>query len=209
MNQRIKLKRLIEGVVSQMLEQEEPVATDDSNDGIDLGEPASNNDEGGLDLDSVDSEAGSGGEGELGLDDTATDETGLEGDVDNIGSGGGGSGGLNLGSGGGSGADAFNTDSSKIDSAESEDEPGQEPTSLEPGETLIPDDPVQTVLDQAFELSQQTGDDQLILNTVKSSIQDYFSDFEEAAPVVQSLWQTEDPILRVVARKLLLFIKGN
>jgi len=58
-------------------------------------------------------------------------------------------------------------------------------------------------------LRGETGDHQLILNSVKASIQDYFANPDDAEEVITGLWDTDDALLRVVARKLLLFIKGN
>ena len=39
-------------------------------------------------------------------------------------------------------------------------------------------------------------------------MQKYFDDFDDATPIIKSLWDTESVVLRDVARRLLLFIKG-
>lgn len=70
-------------------------------------------------------------------------------------------------------------------------------------------DPVQAVVGIAKDLRTKTGDAQQILNTVKAAIQERFANYDDAAYVIQYLWDTNEPVLQVVARKLILFIKGQ
>jgi len=81
-------------------------------------------------------------------------------------------------------------------------------TTVGPEDVEMPDDPVMAVADEAIELLKITRQPNVILKSVKSSLQKYFSDFEEATPVIKVLWDSEDPTLRDVARRLLLFIRG-
>lgn len=195
------LKLFIESVVSNLLEEEEGKTENDTD------APAAETDdtEGGLDLD-IGNASGDAGDG-LDLSDTedeSAESLGGESEdfADSSGSSGGG---LDLGAGGGSGGDPFSIEGSSGESGSTE---GEE-TPLGPEVPEIPEDPGQMIVDKAIELLNQTNDDQIILNTIKSNIQDYFENFDDATAIIQGLWLTENPILKVVARKLLLFIKGN
>lgn len=210
---RDKLNQLVERIVyeSYTLDEvdEEPAGqeidfgTDDDAGGDDLGLDDAGDDGGlGLDLDAGGDTGGDGGD--LGLDDTGDD---LGGDD----FGGAGGGGLDIGGGGG-GASPFEMDGDAAGEEDGEEEPAAvDPAldGLQPGESLLPEDPVQEILDTAVALRGQTGDHQQILNTVKALIQDYFATPDDAEEVITALWTTDDALLRVVARKLLLFIKGN
>ena len=145
---------------------------------------------------------GEGGDmdGDLGEEGDLGDEEG-EGDEDlggDLGGGLGGGGGFDFG-GGDEGDMGEGPDEDKTDEEE-------KPKSIEDIEP--PEDPIQTTVDIAVSMLDETGDDQIILNAVKSSIQKYFTNFEDAIPIIKSLWDTQHPILKVVARKLLLFIRG-
>jgi hypothetical protein len=113
------------------------------------------------------------------------------------------------GGGGSSGGFDFGGDS-ETDSEGSEEQNGEQTQSnaLADSEAEI-SDPITTVVDIAKELRMKTGDAQQILNSVKSAIQERFNNFDEALPIIQSLWDTNEPVLQVVARKLIMFIKGS
>jgi hypothetical protein len=135
------------------------------------------------------------GAGEI-SDDT---EPGTDTNVDSGGTG------VELGSLGG-GMDFGNKGMSGLDA----DEPEEEKTisTVGPEDVEIPADPVMAIVDDAIQLLNQTKQPQVILQTVKGQIQRYFTEIEDATPVIKNLWDTEDVVLRDVARRLLLFIKG-
>jgi len=81
-------------------------------------------------------------------------------------------------------------------------------TTIGPEDVEIPADPVMAIVDEAIQLLGQTRQPQKILQHVKSSIQRYFPEIEDSTPVIKNLWDTEDVVLRDVAKRLLLFIKG-
>ena len=203
---KVKLRQLIEAIVEhQMLSEEEPLEQPadlpDADAGLDLGPELGLDDAGddaaGLDLGDG---AGAGLEGD--------DAEGLEGDdldLDADGDAGGGGGLGGLGGGGGGGFD-FGGDTEAPEAAAAEQAPEE---TYEPGESLLPDDPIQETLEMAINMTNETADPQPILNAVKAAIQDNFEDFNDADDIIHGLWSTEDPVLRVVARKLILFIKGE
>jgi len=82
-------------------------------------------------------------------------------------------------------------------------------TTVGPEDVEIPDDPYMAITDEAINLLKTTRQPEVILKSVKSSIQRYFDEFDDATPVIKTLWDTEDITLRDVARRLLLFIKGK
>jgi len=140
-------------------------------------------------------DAGGDFEGEEGEED-------LDGDME--GGFGGGSGGF----GGGGGFGGAGGDEGDFGEEEGEGEEGDDEMP-EPQEVELPADPVQATVDLAINMLEETGDDQQILNAVKASIQGNFENYSDSVPVIKSLWDTEHPTLKVVARKLLLFIKGQ
>ena len=207
------IKQLIAEEVSRILaEQEEPVVEPDtSTEGdLDLG-----GDDSGGDLDlggdedlGGDLDLGGGDAGGIGGGDSGLDLGGEEGDLsgeDGLdgGFGGGGGGGF---SGGGGGFDFGDDGDAGIDP----DEEGEEDlaTTVGPEDVEMPSDPIMAVTDEAISLLNQTRKPAVILKTVKSSIQKYFSSFEESTPIIKALWDTGDITLQDVAKRLLLFIKG-
>lgn len=110
-------------------------------------------------------------------------------------------------SGGGGGGSKFGDEGQSGTDA---DEPEEEElaSTIGPEDVEIPADPVMAIVDDAITMLNQTKQPQVILAGVKSSIQKYFPEIEDATPVIKSLWDTEDVVLRDVARRLLLFIKG-
>lgn len=143
-----------------------------------------------------------GGAGGLDTMDGAVEgEDGIE-DIGDTGGGGGFGGGFGGGGGfsfGDSGDEGLNPDD------EAEEETG---TTVGPEDVEMPDDPVMAIADEAINMLKTTRQPSVILKTVKSSIQRYFNDFEDATPVIKALWDSEDVVLRDVARRLLLFIRG-
>lgn len=206
-----KMQRLIERIVYESYTLSEQEETQDNDMGGNDSESAGGDADAaesdmGLDLDAAATDLG-GETDDIGLDDADM------GDED-FGAMGGGGGGFNLGGGGGGGASPFED---SLDTAGDEDTGDEEVASeaepvfnaLEPGESLLPEEPAKEILNVAIALRGETGNHQLILNSVKALIQDYFEKPEDAEEVIIALWQTDDSLLRVVARKLLLFIKGN
>lgn len=147
-----------------------------------------------------------------GLEDAAGDTEGEDGESSgdsdfDFGSMGGSS------SGGGSSGGGFGSGSAFGDLGDSDSETDETDTESEENNTSsveeISTDPVQAVVDIAADLRTKTGDAQQILNTVKAAIQEKFVNFDDAVEVIQTLWDTEEPVLQIVARKLILFIKGS
>jgi hypothetical protein len=197
------IKKLIETYVNEAFdslllnEQEEELdlsgaddagdAADDLGD-LDIGGGSGGEEGGELDL-------GGGEEGDLDADEGEEDLEGDMGDDFSGGAGGGFSGGGDFGGDDGDFGDEEDTDEEEGDSV--------------PDQIEISDDPVQAATDIAINMLEETGDDNVILSAVKASIQKNFENFNDAVPIVKSLWDTEHPILKVVARKLLLFIQGR
>lgn len=70
------------------------------------------------------------------------------------------------------------------------------------------DDPTKETVEMAKKLSGMVGDIQTIVNAVKSNIQSYYDDPTDAIEIVQELWDSDNPKLRLTAIKLLMFIRG-
>lgn len=218
-----QLQQMIEMLVESVLIQEKDDAPKTS--GIDLsGDTASAPDDSSSDAgadagstDTTDAGASDGAPdsgsdaGDLsgdvdGLDPAAGDTT----DVDSGGSSGGGgfSGGGGGFGGGGGGFDSGSSDDSSTDSADADLNDDGSGNSDVVGDSM-PLDPIQDTIDMAVSLSKEIGDHQIILNVIKSKMQKYFPDFDDAIPIIQGLWDTNDPNLKIVARKLIMFIKGD
>jgi hypothetical protein len=205
------LIRLIEEEVSKALleqaetapepELEPDAAAPDAAGDLEAPEPGEDALEGGdLDLGGDTGGLDAGGlEGGEGAEDLEGDDAG---DADFGGMGGGGFGGLGGGGGG------FGDDGEPGLDSDQEEEEGVA-TTVGPEDVEIPADPVGAITDDAIRMLGQTRQPQLILRNVKSSIQRYFNDFEDATPVIKALWDTEDIVLRDVARRLLAFIRGT
>ena len=208
------IKKLIESYVDEAFRTSSGALEEAENDELDLGDD-SGADSGGLDdLGGGDGDVETGDDGgELdlggeggGLDGGAVGEDGEgeEGFEDDLGGdlGGGGGGGFGGGAGDFGGGDDFGGDETgEGDDAEDE--------SSTPEVVDLPDDPVQAAVNIAINMLEETGDDNQILAAVKGSIQGNFENFRDAEPIITSLWATDHPILKVVARKLLLFIAGR
>lgn len=137
---------------------------------------------------------GAGGEGDL------EGEEGAEG-----GAGGGIGGGFGGGFGGGGGGFG---DEGEAGLAADEEEEADTVTTVGPEDVEIPADPVMAITDDAIQMLNKTRQPSVILQNVKHSIQRYFPEPMDATPIIKTLWDTEDLVLRDVARRLLLFIKG-
>lgn len=204
------IKQLIAEEVSRILaEQEEQAAVPESapEDDLDLGGDGGDDlDVGGgedlsgdLDLggDTGGPSADLGGDLDLdGEDGDLSGDDGIDGDFGGGGGGGFSGGGFDFGDDGDAGIDP--------------DEEGEEDlaTTVGPEDVEMPSDPIMAVTDEAISLLNQTRKPAVILKTVKSSIQKYFSSFEESTPIIKALWDTGDITLQDVAKRLLLFIKG-
>lgn len=128
-------------------------------------------------------------------------------------SGGGmGGGGSSMGGGGGGMGSSGGSSDGGDNSAPGGEEDGGEPEVEVPegSPKISKDNPVGAVYDTALEVAKTTIDPQLILNSVKSSMQANFGDkMEDAWPLVQRLKDTENAVLGDVAQRLSLFINGT
>jgi hypothetical protein len=122
--------------------------------------------------------------------------------------GGGGFGGGFSGGGGGFSGGGFDDDEDM--GLETGDEDEEEVAStIGPEDVEIPDDPVTAIVDLAIKELGEHPSPGPILRTIKSNIQRWYENPDDAAPVIDALWNTEDLVLRDVARRLLLFIRGE
>lgn len=125
-----------------------------------------------------------------------------------LGSGGGGVAGLSGGfGGGGMGGGGGGESMSDGDSPQ--------PTETEPVSTANPfsdansaEERLQVILTSAEDLANQTQDPQVIFKHIKGLIQNGFAEPEKAAKVIADLFDTENPVLQQVSRRLALFTYG-
>lgn len=229
--QHTMLNELIERMVAHVLKEAEgELNLDASSEGADdLGDlslDSGESDDAGIEGDSggdldagTDAEASvdgaTGAPGEAGGEgDAAGGEGDLEGDEGDLAGGdigggdfgGGGFGGFGGGGGSSGGGMAGDSEGGGMegDSAEDAGATGEEGVGFD-----LEDDPVHASVELAKSMLDSTGDDQKILNSMKASIQKNFESFDEGLPVIQALWDTDHPVLKIVARKLLFFIKGE
>lgn len=202
------IRQLIEEEVSKtLLEQEltpeEPAVDAPAPGATGVDAPEGGGEEIDVDLGGAEEGLDLGGEEGEGLE--GAEGEGLEGEEGEEGAedfGGGGLGGFGGGGGfsfGGSGEEGLEPDSEEEEATA---------TTVGPEDVELPDDPVMKIADEAVKLLKTTREPDVILKSVKASIQRYFEDFDEATPVIKALWDTEDLALRDVARRLLLFIRG-
>lgn len=133
-------------------------------------------------------------------EDPAMDDAGGD-----LGGGGGGMGGF--GGGGGGGGMDFGGEGGE-EGAEG-GEPPPEPQSFDPfkdSENL--EDKLQVILDTAEEIANQTQDPQKVLKALKGMIQNGFENPEKAARAISDLFDTDNPVLQQVSRRLALFTWG-
>jgi hypothetical protein len=233
MTKKISLKRIVENVVNEefsiLLTEAEPSSDLDGLDSlIDDGggeggdkkekdDDTSEEDKVGSDESGKESDAenggndkgegldlGSGGPSDGGeKDDTGDDKDSSE--AEPLGGGSSSGGGFSFGGGGlGGGGGSDKKDKAPKEKDSSDD---AKKSSKKPEDIALPTDPIQSTVDMASGMLDTTNDDQVVLNAVKASIQRNFGNVEDAAPIIQYLWDTENPILKTVARKLLLFIR--
>jgi hypothetical protein len=222
-NQKLILRRLIEEEVERLFEQEdptaEPAAAAEPDAGDDVGADVDTAADGEADVGDIDlgGAAGGGGMSGGGIGDLG-DGTDVGGDdaegMDDAAAGGG------SGFGGFGGKKSFDFGSSGSagglvpddgDEA-SEENTGQEKdtaTTVGPEDVQMPADPVLATVESAIKMLDTTQTAAPILNNVKYSIQKYFNNFDDATPVIKALWDTEDVLLRDVAKRLLIFMRGN
>lgn len=158
---------------------------------------------GGMDPAAAGGDMGGGGSGEMPADgeDPAMDDAGgdMGGGGDMMGGfGGGGGGGMDLGGGedgegGGEGETADNPPPSSFN-------PFEDAESLE--------DKLQVILDTAEEIAEKTQDPQKVLKAVKGLIQNGFENPDQAARAISDLFDTNNPVLQQVSRRLALFTYG-
>lgn len=137
----------------------------------------------------------------------------LDGDgmTDDLGGGGGdlGGGGMGgFGGGGGGGGDLGGMGDEGGDLG-GEGEAAPEPSSHDPfasADSL--EDKLQVILDTAEELAAQTQDPQKVLKAVKGMIQNGFENPDKAARAISDLFDTDNPVLQQVSRRLALFTWG-
>jgi hypothetical protein len=223
-NQKLILRRLIEEEVNRLFEQEEPPAaepaagtdTPDDEAGTDISGDAGGDDIGDIDLGDagggaggMGGGAGGGGIGDLGDGTETTDDAETMDDVGG-GSGFGGFGGKKSFDFGSSGsADGLIPDDADDSGEENTGKEKDTATTVGPEDVGMPADPVMATVESAIKMLDTTQTAAPILNNVKYSIQKYFNNFDDATPVIKALWDTEDVLLRDVAKRLLIFMRGN
>lgn len=223
-NQKLILRRLIEEEVNRLFEQEDPPPADaavagtdapDEEAGTDIGDAAGGDDLGDIDLGDAGGGtggmggAGAGGLGDLGDGTEATDDAETMDDMGG-GSGFGGFGGKKSFDFGSSGsADGLIPDDADDSGEENTGKEKDTATTVGPEDVGMPADPVMATVESAIKMLSTTQTAAPILNNVKYSIQKYFNNFDDATPVIKALWDTEDVLLRDVAKRLLIFMRGN
>jgi len=225
--QNLLIRRLIEEEIDRLFEQEAPATGTDKPDAnadaasgddtatADLGADATSDSgaDAGGDLNLGGAGGGGGGAdlGDLG-DATGDDATGEDSDV-SMDTGGGSFGGFggkksfDFGSDGSSGL--VPDDDSDSENGENTGDEKDTATTVGPEDVEIPQDPVLATVDEAIKMLDTTQIPGNILKNVKYSIQKYFNSFDDATPVIKALWDTEDLVLRDVAKRLLIFMRGN
>lgn len=115
------------------------------------------------------------------------------------------SGGFGGGGGGGSGGDGFGDDSdSSSDSSGQENFSSSNPfNGVESAE-----DKIKIIMSTAEDIAKQTQNPQIVLKHVKGLIQNGFSNPDKAAVLISDLFNTENPVLQQVSRRLALFTNG-
>ncbi len=125
------------------------------------------------------------------------DMGGMQGLSGNFGGGGGGGGGMDTGEGG-------EDPAAEGGAAEEPDPSTYNP--FKDAETL--EDRLQVVLDTATKIAEETQDPQKVLRHVKGLIQNGFGNPQMASKAISDLFQTENPVLQQVSRRLALFTFG-
>lgn len=119
------------------------------------------------------------------------------------------SGGFGGGGGGGGGSEMDTGDDPDAmgggEGSENPDETG-EVNPFKDAETL--EDRLQVILDTAETLANETADPQKVLKHVKGLIQLGFAEPEKAAKTISDLFDTQNPVLQQVSKRLALFTFG-
>lgn len=191
----------------------DPLANDPSSATLDSGGDATSLGGGDLSADSgmsptdaastSSSSVSPGGPDALGGDDASMggmggmDASGGMGDFSG-GFGGGGGGGAGEGFGGDGGGDS------------SSGEPGQENFSSSNPFSGVEsaEDKLKIIMSTAEDIAKQTQNPQIVLKHVKGLIQNGFSEPDKAAVLISDLFNTENPVLQQVSRRLALFTNG-
>jgi len=132
-------------------------------------------------------------------DDAGGGDSGGMGDSGGLGSG--------FGGGGGGGGDMGLDDSDSGDSG-GVDSSSPEPTYDPFKDATTPEERLQVILDTAQGIAETTQDPQKVLKAVKGLIQNGFAEPQKAAAVISQLFDTDNPVLQQVSRRLALFIDG-
>jgi len=110
------------------------------------------------------------------------------------------------GGGGGGGGDMENPDGGEEGGEMPPDEPSAPSNPFKDAESV--QDRLQVILDTAEKIANETADPQKVLRHVKALIQMGFSEPEKAAKAISDLFNTENPILQQVSKRLALFTFG-
>ena len=151
---------------------------------------------------------GAGGAGPTGAPgtDSGNPEDAPEGDDLGDGSDSGGGLGSGFGGGGGGGGDMGLDDSGSDDSGGGP--PTPEPTYDPFKDAKTPEERLNVILDTAENIASTTQDPQKVLKAVKGLIQNGFAEPEKAASIIAQLFDTDNPVLQQVSRRLALFLDG-
>jgi hypothetical protein len=210
------VKRLLENFVNEIINNsliteaepaDEPeAATDTPDSGEDSSADDVSDSTDGIDLGSTGDDSGS--TDESGDDTVDGESTDSDSDAEDFDLGGGGGGGFSL-SGGGGGAGSgggldLSDDSDTVESDDSTDTDTE--TSEEPVDDTLPEDPNEFIIKSAKDMLKNTSDHNQILASIKANIQNKLNSWEDAEQIVYDLWETDEPILKMVASKLLMFV---
>jgi len=153
--------------------------------------------------------------GDAGMDPAAGGDPGADptdpagGDMGDMGGGGGGGLGGGFGGGGGGGGMDMGGDDAGGGAEGMEDEPPEPEPSYNPfKDAATAEDRLQVILDTAESIADKTQDPQVVLKAIKGLIQNGFARPEEAAKVIADLFDTNNPVLQQVSRRLNLFMVG-
>lgn len=176
----------------------------------DMGEPAANPAPAGQTSDMGDA-LGGGGAAPTGA--PGAPENDLDGDgMDDSGApdmGGGDAGGLGGGFGGGGGGGGMDFGGEEGGEAGDTGGPAPPEPTFNPFEgATTPEEKLQVILDTAESIAETTQDPQKVLKSVKGLIQNGFANPEAAAKVIADLFDTNNPVLQQVSRRLSLFMTG-
>lgn len=123
------------------------------------------------------------------------------------------SGGFGGGSGGGGGlggdADSFSSGNNDDDDGEGDNSGQENFSSANPFAGITKtEDKLNIILSTAEDIAKQTQNPQVVLKHVKGLIQSGFSEPDKASILIANLFDTENPVLQQVSRRLALFTTG-